>query len=93
MDSPLRYPVALLPVLPVLFGVFALISFVRSIDELQRQIQLEGIAFSLGMTGVITFSLGLLEGTGFPFISMTWVLPMMIALWGIGVAIASRRYQ
>lgn len=91
--SPVRSVVALLPILPVGFGVFALLSFVRSLDEMQRQIQLEAIAFSLGVTGMITFALGLVEeGQGSP-ISMTWVLPMMIAFWGIGLAIATRRYQ
>lgn len=92
-DSPFAPVIALLPILPVLFGVFALMSFVRSIDELQQKIQLEGMAFSLGVTGIITFALGLVEGTGIPQIGMIWVLPMMCALWGIGVAIATRRYQ
>jgi hypothetical protein len=92
-ESPISPIIALLPILPVFFGVFALMSFVRSVDELQQKIQLEAMAFSLGVTGLITFALGLVEGTGLPFISMTWVLPMIVALWGIGLAIATRRYQ
>jgi hypothetical protein len=92
-ESPLAPIIALLPILPVLFGVFALMSFVRNIDELQQKIQLEAMAFSLGVTGLITFALGLVEGTGIAPLGMVWVLPMMTALWGIGLAIATRRYQ
>jgi hypothetical protein len=92
-ESPLTPVIAVLPILPVLFGVFALMSFVRNVDELQQKIQLEAMAFSLGVTGLITFALGLTEGTGLPTVGMVWVLPMMAALWGIGLAIASRRYQ
>jgi hypothetical protein len=92
-ESPIRPIIALLPILPVLFGVFALMSFVRSIDEMQQKIQLEAMAFSLGVTGLITFALGLVEGTGVPPVSMVWVMPMIIALWGIGLVIATRRYQ
>lgn len=92
-DTRLRPLVSVLPILPVLFGFFALIQFVREMDELQRKIQLDAMVFSLGLTGVITFTLGLLEGVGVPSLSMTWVLPLSIALWGIGLALASRRYQ
>lgn len=62
-------------------------------DELQRRIQLEAFAFSFGVTGIVTFSYGLLVNVGFPPISWVWIFPLMIALWGIGAGVATRRYQ
>jgi hypothetical protein len=92
-DPILRALVAVLPVLPVLVGIFVFMAFLRQLDELQRRIQFEAFAFSLGMTGVITFTLGFLEGVDVPSPGLIWVFPMMIALWGIGAAIAGRRYR
>lgn len=88
-----RIPLALTPVIPAIFGMIAYIRFVSRIDELQRRIQFEGLAFGFGAAGILTFSYGFLENVGFPHISLLWIFPFMIALWGIGVAIASRRYQ
>jgi hypothetical protein len=92
-DNPLRYLLALLPVIPVLFGFVAYLRYVRQLDEMQQRIQLEGVAFSLGVTGILTFALGFLETAGLPPFGMIWVFPMSILLWGAGVALASRRYR
>lgn len=92
-DNALRYLIALLPVIPVLFGFRAFMTFLRQMDELQRQINFEGFAFSLGLTGIITFTLGFLEMAGLELVGMIWVFPLSIALWGIGTAIARRRYE
>ncbi|MCU0464408.1 MAG: hypothetical protein MUF38_07535 [Anaerolineae bacterium] len=92
-DNTLRYLIALLPVIPVLFGFRAFMTFLRQMDELQRQINFEGFAFSLGLTGIITFTLGFLEMAGLELVGMIWVFPLSIALWGIGAAIARRRYE
>ena len=88
-----RIPLALAPVIPVLFALRAFLRFFRRMDELQRRIQLEAFAFSFGATGVVTFSYGCLVYVGFPNISWVYIFPLMIALWGIGAAIATRRYQ
>ena len=91
--APWRIPVALLPVVPASLLIMALVRYMRGIDELQRHIQLEAIAFGFGGTGVLTFGYGFLQGVGFPPLNWTFVFPLMIGLWGIGVAIAGRRYQ
>ena len=88
-----RIPLAITPVIPAIFGVIAFIRFLGRIDELQRRIQLEALAFGFGGAGVLTFSYGFLENIGFPHLSWLFVWPLMIALWGIGGAIASRRYS
>ena len=88
-----RIPLALLPVIPAIFGIIAYMRFVSRIDELQRRIQFEGLAFGFGVAGILTFSYGFLENVGFPHINLLWVFPLMIALWGIGTGIAARRYS
>ena len=92
-DSPWRFPVILLPVIPLLVALWAFLRYLRQLDELQRRIQFEGFAFSLGMTAFVTVTLGFLERVGFPQIGMIWVAPMLIAFWGIGVSLAARRYR
>lgn len=91
--QPLRIAIVILPMLPVLYGLWGFMEMIRNLDELQKRIQLEAIAFSMGLTGIITFTLGFLEGVGFPRVSFIWVFPMMIAFWGIGQALAQRRYD
>ncbi|MBE3558991.1 MAG: hypothetical protein IMW89_07160 [Ktedonobacteraceae bacterium] len=88
-----RIPLALAPVVPAIFAMMAYIRFLQRMDELQRRIQLEALAFGFGGAGVLTFSYGFLENVGFPHLSWLFVFPLMIALWGIGVAIASWRYR
>jgi hypothetical protein len=88
-----RYAVAVLPVLPILLVLWAVQRAVARMDELQRRVQLEGVAFACVGTAVLTFTYGFLEGVGLPHLSWTWVLPLMFALWGVGVALAGRRYR
>jgi hypothetical protein len=88
-----RIPLALSPVVPVIFAMIAYMRFVSRIDELQRRIQFEALAFGFGTSGILTFSYSFLEGVGFPHLPLVFVFPLMIALWGIGTIIASRRYR
>ena len=88
-----RIPLALLPVLPALFAILALLRFFRRLDEFQRRIQLEAFVFSCAGTGLLTLSYGLLERVGFPAIDWSFTLPLLIVLWFIGLLLASWRYQ
>jgi hypothetical protein len=91
--SPLRYLLAGLPVIPSAFAMSAAIRFFRGLDELQRRIQFEGMAFSfLGMC-LISLNWGFLQNAGLPHADVIWVTPVLLALWGVGSCIASRRYQ
>lgn len=87
-----RYPVALLPVVPIAYGVWAYARLLSRIDELQQRIHLSGLAFAVGVTGLLTLALGLLEVAGMPSVSMIAVFPMLTTFWGIGLALATRRY-
>jgi hypothetical protein len=93
VDQPLKTLIALVPLVPAGFALMAYLRFLTRMDELGRRIQLEALAFGFGAAGMLTFAYGFLENAGFPRISYTWVFPLMIALWGIGGAIATRRYR
>jgi hypothetical protein len=92
-ESPWRYPIAVLPVLPAAAILWVVQRYVTRLDELQRRLQLEGMVFACVGTGVLTFTYGFLEGVGLPHINWIWVMPLMFALWGIGTAIVGRRYR
>ena len=81
------------PADPVDLRASRLPAFPGRMDELGRRIQLEALAFGFGAAGMLTFAYGFLENAGLPKLSYVFVFPLMIALWGIGGAIATRRYQ
>jgi hypothetical protein len=71
----------------------AFLRFLGRMDELERRIQLEAIGFAFGVTLVVVMTAGFLENAGVPRVSGIWIGPLMIALWGVGAALASRRYR
>lgn len=93
VHSSLRYLIAVLPVVPAAFAMWAAIRYFRGLDELQRRIQLEGLAFSFLATCLIALSWGFLEIVGLPHADVIWVAPGLVFLWGIGTCIAKRRYE
>ena len=93
LDQPIKTLVALTPLVPATLALFAYLRFLSRMDELGRRIQLEALAFGFGAAGMLTFAYGFLENAGFPQLSYIWVFPLMIALWGVGGAVASYRYR
>ena len=93
LHSPWRYVLAVLPLVPVGFAVWAAIRYFRGLDELQRRIQFEGLAFSFLATCLIALTWGFLQNAGLPHADIIWVAPLLIGLWGVGTCIAKRRYQ
>ena len=91
--NPARIVVALTPLVPVIFMLIAFMRYLNGIDELQQRIQLLAIGFAAGTTSMLAFSYGFLENVGFRPISLMWVFPVMVFLWGIGLVFISRRYQ
>jgi hypothetical protein len=86
-------PLAVLPVAPLIYGLLAFLHFFDYLDEMHKQIHLRALAFASAGTALLTFSYGLLENAGLPQLSWVWVFPLIIFLWGIGTALASRRYE
>lgn len=91
--SLLRYLFALLPVIPSAFAIRAGIRFFRGLDELQRRIQFEAMAFSFLGTCLISLNWGILQRAGLPHADVIWITLLMLGLYSVGVLIACRRYQ
>lgn len=91
--TPLRYLWGAMPVIPVLYCVSASMRFFRQTDEMQRRIQLEGMAFSFAVTAPLTITAGFLQNAGLPTWNWIWVWPVMALFWVIGTLAAKRRYS
>jgi hypothetical protein len=97
-DPPLyaAIPLALAPVAPALLMLRAYLRFVAGVDEMQRRIQHESMLIAAAVVAFGTFSYGFLEGVGaVPSIpgALIWVLPAMIAVWGVTLPFVIRRYK
>ena len=88
-----RLPFALAPMVPLIFTLVAFVRYLDRMDELQRRIQLEAMAFAFGGTALLTFGYGFLQLVGFPQQSWFFVWPIMGVLWMVGKARADRRYK
>ena len=88
-----RYPVALLPVLFVPAAVIAFVRLLRRLDELQRRIEFDALAYGFGATVLVTFTYGFLENAGLPRLSWVWVTALAAPLWGAARVVARQRYS
>jgi hypothetical protein len=93
-DSIWRYPVALLPVVPLLVVFWLFLVYLREMDELLRRIQFEAFGISLGATLIFTITWGFLEAADLlPPFPTIFIGPVMILLWGFGSWLTRRRYN
>ncbi len=95
-----RFPIyllvllALVPMVPAIWGMVGWIDAVRTMDELQLRILSEAGLFALGMTAIASLGYGLLEAyAGFPKLSMFWVWFLIAFSYLIGLARAQVRYR
>ena len=91
--TALGYCIAFVPIIPSSFALLAFLRYFRGLDELQRRIQLEAVGFSFLGTCFITLTWAFQQNAGLPRFDVSWVAPLLIALWGIGLGIAKRRYE
>ena len=93
-----RVVLALLPLLPILLAIRAMVRVVRDQDELERRIDLEAIAIAAMSTAFGFFSFGLLPlaDIGWQVGGHTvaiWVMPCLFAIFGITKPLVARRYR
>lgn len=94
-DAPaaLRGVLALCPMVPAVAMCMLVVRQLRTADELQARVQLEGVGFAFAVTAVTTFGYGFLETVGAPHLSWFFVWPFMALMWIVGVQVAKSRYQ
>lgn len=92
--SPLRIPLALLPALPMLWVIWAVVRYLKRADELQRRVHLEALSVAAGVTAFLSLSYGLLENLGgLPMISAWWGFVVLDLIWAFTSLILFRRYR
>lgn len=88
-----KYAVAVLPVVPAMWGAVAIARNLRRIDELQRYIHLSGIALGFGAAMVAALTLGFLAMADLDSGRVgPWIIYSIGMLgWLIGSTVANRR--
>ena len=92
---PLRVVIVLLPVLPIVFVVRAMVRLVLASDELERRLQLEAISIASLSVGLLSFAAAFLHGAGLLPIDngLMWVLPALFATYGMANWWVRRRFH
>jgi len=88
-----RFALALLPSGVAVAAVVSYLRFLAQADELQRRIHLEGTAWGFGVGCVLLTGYYLFERAGAPHLGLSGAAALMLIVWGIGTALARRRYQ
>jgi hypothetical protein len=76
----------------VLVAAHAFVRMVARMDELERRVNLEALAFAFGVSLVLAMAYALAQDL-LPPLSGLWVSMAMIATWLVGWNLASRRYR
>lgn len=98
VDEPaLRAMVALLPVLPIVLVVRAIMRYIRDADELQRQIEVEALSMAAALVSLLYMAGGFLQLAkviDIPAgVAMIWVLPLVCLVYGLAKIAVMRRFR
>jgi hypothetical protein len=91
----LKIALALLPVLPVLFVVRAMVRLVLGSDELEQRTHLIGLAIATTVVSMLSLTGGFLAAAGVIKLDgaiLIWVWPVLVVVYAAGRVWASRRY-
>lgn len=91
--SGLRYFIALLPMIPGLFLAFGILNVTTKIDEMERRILLQAVAFSFIITLILLLSFGLLGLVGVQQPSTIMIAFIMCMLLIVGKLWGNWRYR
>jgi hypothetical protein len=82
-DGPLLTMLALVPMLPALGMLWAIIRHFKRMDEYLRVWSLENVAIAGAVTATFSVTYGFLEGVGFPNLSMWVIWSIFMGGWGV----------
>jgi len=91
----LKAALALLPLVPVLFVVRAMVHLVLGSDELEQRIHLIGLAVAATVVSTLSLAGGFLAAAGIVKLDgviLIWVWPALVLAYAMGRAWARRRY-
>ena len=91
---PMMSWVAVSPVIPALFGLYAVLTFYRAIDEFQKRVIAEAMLIASLLVGFGTFAWGFLEASlDLPAIPTIWIFPALIGTYGLMACVLKWRYS
>jgi hypothetical protein len=94
-DEWLKIALALLPVVPVLFVVRAMVRLALGGDELEQRIHLIGLAIAATVISTLSLAGGFLAAADIIKLDgsiLIWVWPTLVVVYAAGRSWASRRY-
>lgn len=97
MPVALRAVLAVAPVVPLGWLLFAHLRYLRGIDEMQRRIELESIGIAAMVTAIAYMAAGFLQSAKVIHIdgalAMLLMFPMLCVTYGIGKFFVARHYR
>lgn len=66
---------------------------VRRLDELERKIHSEAMAFAFLCSVLLVRTCGFLDVAGLPSPPLEWLSPVMMSCWAVGLLLAIKRYR
>lgn len=93
LPRPAAIAVALLPNAFALGALYAYLRFLRMADELQRRIQIEGLAIGFGACFLFAIGWLVLQSAGLPDLPLATMILVMSGGWIAGNLIALRHYR
>ena len=94
-NDGLRIVIALLPVIPILFVIRALLRYILDADELVQRLHLEALAIAAGVVAVASLVGGFLASAEVIHLDgaiLIWVFPVIGGVFGFSVKFLERRY-
>lgn len=85
--------IALAPNAFALAALRSYLRFLRMTDELQRRIQIEGLAIGFGITFVFAIGYLVLQSAGLPSLPLAAMILVMSGGWIAGNVVAMRHYE
>jgi hypothetical protein len=92
-ESPYKYWLVLLPVIPIVYLVTAIVRGIADMDEMKRKIVTEAAAFACLATGFTCFSYLFFRDMGAPEFHGEWAFYLMWVYYLIGLFFSWRRYK
>ena len=90
--APWKYLIVTLPVLPMLLFPLVVLRFIRTMDELQRRIRMEGTVIAYVLVSTLALTGALMAGVGFPQLRWVHAWIAMPVCWVIGAFAAKMRW-
>jgi len=93
LNGPMRYVLALMPMIGVAGCAWAIMRHVRQMDEMQRRMELESLAFAFSIAAFGSMAWGFAETAGAPKLPTFAIWPIMAGLWVLGRVTSRLHYD